>query len=327
MNHAPAQSFSPETAGDLMYTKIPTAYTSDSVKDIMGNLAKNTYDDIDFIYVISENGKLQGEIPIEKLVASTSTTKLKELVVPCKTTVHPHADQEKVVIEAIKHDLEMVPVVDKDEKFLGAVTAEQLIDILHMEHLEDFLVSSGIRGRGSHILNLASGNVLASVKARAPWLIIGLLIGLGLGLITKQFEDALQKNIALVYFVPVIAYIAASAGTQTEAIFVRSVAILKLNIIDYLLKETVTGMLLGLVLGIVGGIGALLISQSHQVAGAVGIAIFLAITVAALLACIIPIVLKSLGRDPALGGGPLATVFQDMISILIYFSIASVLVT
>ncbi len=317
--------FPPETAGGLMVTQLPTAHRTNTVSEVVERISKKKWDDIYFVYVLTQDGKLIGLVPLTILLASPKTKTMDELMIKPLLTLTPETDQEKVVIEAIKLDIEQVPVVDHEDKFLGVVVADRIIDVLHDEHLEDFLRSSGIRGKGSHILELAGGRLIHAVQSRIPWLLVGLGIGLGLSLVSSRFEGSLQKNIALAYFIPVIAYVADSVGTQSETIFIRASTVLKLNLFTYLLKEFFIGSTIGVVLGIIGGIGGALISQSISIGLVVGVSLFCAITVSAVLACVTPICFTALKKDPALGSGPLTTAIQDLISITIYFLVAGML--
>ncbi len=218
-----------------------------------------------------------------------------------------------------------IPVVDGQGNFLGAVTAHSIVDIMHKEHVEDALLTAGIRG-GSNVVKLAAEHTSLIVRSRAPWLIFGLLVGLGLGFISSRFEESLQRTVAIAYFIPVVAYIADSVGTQSEAIAVRALAMLKVNQFAYLFKELLVGLVLGLIVGTLGGIGAMLIASSTKIGIVVALALFVASTIAAVIAALSPIIFKRLGKDPALGSGPLATALQDVISILVYFILATALI-
>lgn len=318
-------SYSPESAGGLMVTSVPIVKSSDTVSDVMKILSGKDWGDVYTVFVLSERETLIGLISVSKILASKKNETAEHLMAKPELTIAPSLSQEKVVIEAIKADIDSVPVVDKEGKLLGVILADKIIDVLHAEHLEYFLRSSGIRGKGSHILELATSNLIFNLKARIPWLIVGLLVGIGLGMIARGFERTLQQNIALAFFIPVIAYIADSVGTQTETIFIRAVSVLKINIFTYLLKELFIGMIIGIFLGVLGGIGAVIISQTLIIGLVVGISLFLAVAIATVLACLIPITFKVFHKDPALGSGPLATALQDILSLSIYFIVATLM--
>lgn len=259
---------------------------------------------------------------MSNLLSAKNDTIAKKLMQPVDESLNPDDDQEKAVYLAIRDDKIAIPVVNKDGALIGAVTAHSIIDVMHDEHVEDTLITAGIRGKTSHIVKLVSERSILIVKTRAPWLMFGLAIGLGLGFISSLFEDALKDTVAIAYFIPVVAYIADSVGTQSEAIAVRALATIKINYWLYLIKEFLVGILLGAIVGALGGLGAALISKNSEIGFVVALALFVACTIAAVLASATPMIFKLFGKDPALGSGPLATALQDAISVTVYFSIA-----
>lgn len=318
------KAFKKETAGNLMTSKVPVVAVSNTVHDVRMLIKEKTFDDSDIIYVISETGELVGSIPISKIVKADKEEVIKDFVSKPPFVANAHTDQEKVVIEAIKNDVQDVPVVDHENHFLGAVTAHHLIDILHEEHLEDFLRSTGIRGRGKRITELITVGVHEVVLARVPWLITGLSIGIGITLLASFFETSLRENITLVFFMPVITYMSAAIGTQSETIFIRAITLLKLRILNYILRELMIGFIIGIVVGIITGFVGYILSSSESVGIVIGVSLVISMTFAPVLAIITPLILKALGRDPAVGSGPFSTAIQDFISLLIYFSIATI---
>lgn len=312
-----------ESVGSILTTNVLVAKAEDELEDLLRAIASADWDDIQYAYVLDSDRKLIGVVDLARFLRAKATKLAKDLMTPPSETIHPHADQEKAVLLAVKGDITAVPVVDSQGVFLGAVVARKIIDVMHQEHLEDALLSSGIRGRGSHITKLATSGYWEVITSRAPWLLFGGLVGLGLGLIASIFEKSLETSVALAYFVPVVAYVADSVGTQSEAIAVRALATFKINYTTYLLRELVVGLVLGAILGSIGAVGAALIGHSMAIGLIVGFSLFVASAVASVLASLIPIIFKTLGKDPALGSGPLATALQDVVSIIIYFLFAA----
>lgn len=315
-------SYPTESIGEIMSTDVPTCHPAETLKEVLEKITGHTWRSVRNVYVVDAAGKLRGYIDMALMIQSDHMKEAGEIMYPIKEFLHPRDDQEKAVYLAVKDDIVTIPVVDIDGHFLGAVTAHTIIDIMHGEHIEDALLTAGVHSHGSSIVKLMSERVGLLVKVRAPWLFVGLLAGLGLGLISSWFEEALQKSIALAYFIPVVAYIADSVGTQAEAIVVRALATVKINPVKYMLKELFVGAVLGAILGALGTMGALAISQEVKVAIVVGLALFFASTIAAVMAVAIPMIFKKLGKDPALGSGPLATALQDLVSVVIYFVLA-----
>lgn len=316
------RTFPTDSVGNILSTDVLTTTQEHKLSDILKDIATSGWDDIGYAYVLDSHRKLIGAVDLARLSKSHANAAVHELMTAVPATVSPHADQEKAVLLTIKSDVTALPVVEHDGTFVGAVVARKIIDIMHQKHLEDALLASGIRGHGSHILKLATSRYREVIKARLPWLIFGAAAGIGLGLIASLFEKTLQDSVALAYFVPVVAYIADSVGTQSEAITVRALATLKIKPGSYMLRELVVGLVLGMTLGIIGGAGGMLISGSFDIGLVVAVSLLFASTIASVLASLIPITFKALGKDPALGSGPLSTALQDVISVLVYFVVA-----
>lgn len=319
--------FAPETIGAVMSSNVPTCGPQTKLSDILRQLATQHWDSVRNVYVIDSNHTLLGFIDMAALIQSDHDVRAKDLMRVPEDILHPNDDQETAVFLAVKDNDVTLPVVDDKGRFQGTVTARSIINIMHTEHIEDALLASGVRrgAGGASITRLATERTSLIVRSRAPWLMVGLVAGLGLGLISSFFEESLQETVALAYFIPVVAYIADSVGTQSEAIAVRALATLKIQHTRYLLKELLVGVSLGLIVGVLGGIGASLIGQSGKIGVVVGLSLFVASTAAAVLASLIPIFFKARGKDPALASGPLATAIQDVLSVIIYFSLALLL--
>lgn len=162
------------------------------------------------------------------------------------------------------------------------------------------------------------------IKLRFPWLVIGLVGGLLASIIVSRFETSLRENIALAFFIPVIAYMSDAVGTQTETIFIRALTDLKFSISKYVFREFWVGAFMGSVMGVLTGMFAYFLSASTRVSFVVGISLFLAMTLATSLACITPLVLRYFKKDPAVGSGPFTTALQDVVSLTIYFLVATI---
>lgn len=164
------------------------------------------------------------------------------------------------------------------------------------------------------------------VGHRLPWLILGLLGGIFTSFIVSRFEHNLSNDIRLVFFIPVIVYMSDAIGTQTETIYIRHLQKGHANFLKYFLKETGLGLSLGAIFGLIIGLFAYYWLHSAQIGLTVGLAMLANVTLAPILATVIPAILYKERSDPALGSGPVATIIQDFISLLIYFVIASLIV-
>lgn len=163
-------------------------------------------------------------------------------------------------------------------------------------------------------------------KSRLPWLVLGLLGGIVASFVVANFEEVLNKNLQLAFFVPLIVYMSSAVGSQTETVYVRNLSKFKLSFWTYMLKESLVGLFLGILFGIAIGIFTNFWLHSSDTALAVGLAMFVNITIAPSVALIVPEILLKEHKDPAVGAGPFMTVIQDIISLLIYFTIATVII-
>lgn len=320
-------SVSLESVGNLITKNVPTVTSSQTAKEILSKLSRHEWDSIAMTYVLSESDELVGEIPIKKLVSASDSTRASELMISPKVVIHEHEDQERIAIEAIAYDLKSMPVRDKEGKFLGAVTGEKIIDVLHEEHLEDFLRSSGISGKGARILDLMTASFWSLIQSRLPWLVVGLAIGLTASVVVSSFEEHISRNIALVFFMPIVAFMSGAIGTQTETVLVRSLTYLKVSIWKYLIKELSLGMMIGAIIGFITGVFAYLISGSVEISSVIVLSLFASMSVATMLGVLVPLMLRALKKDPAVGSGPFITSLQDLISLSIYFTIAAYLLS
>ncbi len=315
-----------ESVGSRMSENVPIFTAHTKFKSIENELFSKAWDSVSTIYVVDEHHKLVGIVDIAKTETSNPDAALADIMAAPPAVLHPRADQEKAVYLAIRDDIVAVPVTDKHGVLLGAVTSHAIIDIMHEEHIEDTMLGAGVRDKHSNVLKLIQARTTLLVRSRTPWLIIGLVLSMMLGLIASFFEETLEKSIALAFFIPVIVYIADSVGTQSSTITVRALAMMKLKYGRYIVKELLVGMVLGVIMGALGAVGAFIISQSMDVALVVALTLLCASTIASVLASAVPITLKSLGKDPAMGSGPLATVLQDILSLVIYFLFAILII-
>ncbi len=164
------------------------------------------------------------------------------------------------------------------------------------------------------------------IEHRIPWLTLGLIGGVFGTLISSRFETLLATHIELVYFIPVIVYMSDAVGTQTETIYIRNLARKQGNFLTYLFKESVLGVALGILFGLALGLFTYFWFKSVDTALTVGLAMCATVAVAPIMAVVIPMLLQKERTDPALGSGPFTTVLQDLITLLIYFAIASVII-
>ena len=269
---------------------------------------------------VCDGDRLVGLVPIERLLAAPAGRAVGELAEPA---VHVRAgvDEELAAARLARNGGRSLAVLDDDGAFVGLVSPSQAVSVLLREHEEDLARLGGFLARTSQARTAAEEPVHRRLWHRLPWLALGLLGAMGSAGIVAAFEEQLSRQVLLAFFIPAVVYMADAVGTQTEALVIRgiSVGVPGRNIV---VRELTTGLIIGVLLGAAFFPFAYLVWGDARVAGTVSLALLGSTATATLVAMALPYAISGLGRDPAFGAGPLATVIQDLLSILIYFAIA-----
>lgn len=315
-----------ETAGSHLVKQVPVARATDTAGDVLSFLPGRLYDSTDAIYIVDNFGCLQGAVRFSHLLAADTASKMNELMVQGLPTASPDDDQEHVAILAIKHNITSVPVVDGQKRLLGVVPPQTLFEILRREHIEDINRMVGIWKDNNRALSAIEASPTRRVRDRLPWLLLGLAGSMIAGSVVAGFGRTLETHISVAFFIPIIVYLADAIGTQTEAVAVRGLSLSHAPFRSLLAGELRTGLLMGLSLGILIFPYVLLTSGDFYLALAVALAVPIAGGFATTIGFLLPWLLSSLGKDPALGSGPVATIIQDVLSLITYFIIVSLLI-
>ena len=307
-----------ETASHHLLRAVPRAGAGDTVSTVFNNIRGHHYESATAIYILDEYRRLLGLVPMVKLIAAQPEEHMSALMRRNIPTAFLNDDQERVAALAVHHSLSAIPIIDNEKQFLGVVPPTSLIRILREEHLEDLHRISGISDKAK-LYSLNDASAVRRAKDRLPWLIVGFLGSMIATLVMSFFEATLHARIAVAFFIPAIVYLADAIGTQTEAITVRGLSLSELSLQQLFLGEFKTGALIGLILGSIAIPVVYIFFGDYRLAIAVGISLFSAGTIASCIGLLFPWLLFKLGKDPALGSGPVATIIQDVLSILIYF--------
>jgi magnesium transporter len=313
----------PETAGRHLARRVPTAAPDATAGEAREQLAGERWEATELLCLVGPAGRLEHIVPLARLLAAPRDARLASLALPATPSVSADADQERVASLAIRHGISAIPVTGAAGRLLGVVPAQALLEVLRHEHVEDLQRLAGITRENLQARHAFEAAPLRALRNRLPWLLIGLAGSSLTALLMAGFEAELDARVTLAFFVPGLVYLADAIGTQTEAIVVRGLSLEHGPIRRLLLGELCTGLLLGLVLGALCALGVFGWLHDARLAAAVGIALVAAGAVAATIGFTFPWALARLGRDPALGSGPLATVIQDVLSLAIYFATAS----
>lgn len=315
--------YPPKTAGGLMTTEFIALNEETSVQEAIEHIRKEAKEyPVYYVYVIDKIKKLVGVLSLRQLILAYPNQKLKEIAQKEVVKVLPRTDQEEVSNLITDYNLMALPVVDKEGKILGIITADDAMEVMEEEASEDITLMSGI----VPVESLVGVPANSMIKARIPWLIIGLTGGIVAAWIIGFFEHTLSSYIILAMFMPVLVYMSDAAGTQSETIVVRAMALEpKFRIKRYLLREVKVGLTLAMICGIIISLAAVLGWGSPLFGLIIGASMFLSILVVIFLATLLPLVLKKMKIDPAMATGPFATVISDIVTLVIYFSVATFL--
>jgi magnesium transporter len=316
-------TFAWDTAAAHVESEIPRARGDTTVAQAIAMLRERRYVAIEAVFVIDAHGGLTGAVTIDALLGAGDTRTLGELVDAEYPRVREHEDQEHVASAALARPAVSVAVVDRDGRLIGAVPARTLLAILRQEHVEDLHRLAGIRREATTCRDALEGPPVRRARHRLPWLLFGLGGSIAAAILMSGFERVLERDVAIAFFVPAIVYLADAIGTQTETIAVRGLSISRLTIRHLLATELRTGLLIGITLAALSFPLVLLTFGNTRLAIAVASAILVAGSVATTVGLLLPWLLQRSGRDPAFGSGPVATIIQDVASLLIYFALAS----
>lgn len=283
----------------------------------------------ELVCVVDEQRRLVGTLAASELLALPDDAVLRRAARRDHPRVAPGVDQEHMASVALHHGVGALPVVDDDGRLVGVVDAATLMNILRREHVEDLHRLAGITretGGSERAREALEAPPLRRVRHRLPWLAVGLVGSMVATLVMARFESALAAKPVLAFFVPGLVYLADAIGTQSEAIAVRGLSLSHARLPQLLGAELRTGALIGLVLALLALPMVWLVFGEWRLAFAVAGALFGASAVASTLGLLLPWALARLGSDPAYGSGPLATIVQDVLSLLIYFGFVSAVV-
>jgi len=315
-----AQPAHPDTAGEHLILRVLHASPHDTAGAVRQRLAAGVQvDSAEAVYLVDPKRHLLGLVPMSRLLRAPAVQILADIATAPVPVVRFGTDQEHVASIAIQHGLTTVPVVDRRGHFAGVVPPLALIEVLRREHVEDLHRLAGIRLEDTRAREAIEAPPMRRARDRLPWLLVGLFGSMLATFIVAGFEASLEARIAIAFFVPGIVYLADAVGTQSEAIAVRGLSLSRLPLARLLAGELRTGLLIGITLAL------LVLGPIWWWFGDIELALAVAVALLAASACAttigfaLPWLLARSGRDPAFGSGPIATIIQDVLSLLIYF--------
>ena len=315
-----------DSAGGLMAKELISVNENWSVLKCLREIRKQAKDitRVHSIYVLNNEEELIGRLSLKDLIMSPSKKKIKQIYIPKVDYVNVNDSGEDVVKLMTKYDLEAIPVVNDNRKLLGRITIDDIVDFIKDEAEEDYLLAAGVSNDVE-----ADDSIFELSKARLPWLILGLLGGLGSVFILESFEEIMASESlrALFFYTPLIAAMAGNVGVQSSAIVVQGLAndLIKGSVFRRLFKEVSLTILNGIILSLlIIGFGQI-INQPVEMSLTISASMICVIVVAALIGTAVPIILNKLDIDPAIATGPFITTGNDVIGILLFFYLAKII--
>ena len=319
-------NYDEDTAGGLMAKELISVNENWSVLKCLREIRKQAKDitRVHSIYVLNKKEELIGRLSLKDLIMSPSKKKIKQIYIPKVDYVNVNDSAEDVAKLMRKYDLEAIPVINDDRQLLGRITIDDIVDFIKDEAEEDYLLAAGVSNDVE-----ADDSIFELSKARLPWLILGLLGGLGSVFILESFEEIMASESlrALFFYTPLIAAMAGNVGVQSSAIVVQGLAndLIKGSVLKRLVKEVSLTVLNGIILSLlIIGFGQI-VNQPIEMSLTISVSMIFVIIVAALIGTAVPIILDKLDIDPAIATGPFITTGNDVIGILLFFYTAKII--
>lgn len=310
-----------DTAGGIMGTEMVTVNENWSMPECLREMRQQAedMDDIYYVYVVDDEERLQGLFPLKKMITSPSISKVKHVMDQDLISCHVDTPIDEVVQMIEKYNLVAVPVVDSIGRLVGQITVDDVMDELREQTDRDYQLASGITEDVE-----SDDTVWKQTRARIPWLLIGMVGGIGTSIILGKF-DVVLANPEIAAFIPLIGGTAGNVGTQSSAIVVQGLANNSLkagNMLRQLFKESLVSIINAVVICLlVFGYNVFVGKPAMQVTASVSISLACVILVASLMGTFVPMTFEKLKIDPAIATGPFISVTNDIIGMFIYMGV------
>jgi magnesium transporter len=312
-----------ESAGRRMQTEfiaVPPSWTVGQTIDYMretDDLPERFYE----LYVVDPAAKLLGAVPLDRLARTKRPVPVSELMEPERHVVRATEDQEEVARRFERYNLVAAPVVDAQDRMVGVMTFDDIVDVIEQEAEEDIKALGGVKGEEE-----LSDSVWTIARSRFNWLLVNLATAFLASSVLGMFEGELQKMVALAVLAPIVASQGGNATTQTMTIAVRALATRELgpsNASRVILRELMVGILNGIAFAVITGVAAYAWFKVPGLGIVIGLAMICNLIAAALGGILIPLALHRLGRDPAVASSPFVTTVTDVVGFFSFLGIAT----
>ena len=319
-----------DTAGSLMTTEFielrPAMTAKRALLTLQQNYRPGQIKDINFIYVTDENHKLMGEVTLQMLILAAPDMLIKDIMTPVDwIKAKSNAPSTEVAKNFEKYDLLNMPVVDNENRLLGIITVDDVVELVRKETTKEIYEIGKMSPMEGEEIRYAYVRSLGLVKRRAGWLIFLLVFDFLTGTVLKTFEHALTNVVALTFFIPMLLDTGGNAGNQTSITIIRGLGtgdVTLKNAWKVIKVESVAAVFMGFIVGAVAFGRAILLQQSLLLALVVGLTMTSIVLLAIMTGIFLPFASKKLGWDPAVLAGPITTSIVDVVGLIIYFKIA-----
>lgn len=321
-------SYPDDSAGSIMTTEFVDIKKEMTVMDAIAHIRKTGVDKetIDTLYVIDSNRKLEGIVPIRKILLSDENLLIEDIMDTNFVYIYTLDDQEDVASMFKKYDYFSMPVTDSENRLVGIITIDDILDIIEEENEEDFAKMNALAPSDEEYLD---SSVYSLAKQRIMWLLILMISATFTGIIIRQYESVLSSVVILASFIPMLMDTGGNSGSQSSTLIIRGLALGELEITDYpkiLWKEFRVSILVGLVLAFINFLRIYLLERVDFIVSlTVCISLFATVVLAKVVGGMLPLIAKKFKLDPAIMAAPLVTTIVDTFALMVYFSTASLL--
>lgn len=312
-----------DTAGGLMAKELVIVNENWTVLTCLRELSRQAedIDEIYYVYVVDDDGILKGTLSLKKMILSPTSAKIINIYQPDAMSVHTDEEDEEVAHIMEKYDLVAIPVVDSIGRLVGRITIDDVVDVIRDEAEKDYQMASGLTEDVE-----ASDSIWLQIRARLPWLLIGLVGGILSAMVISVHEDGLKDIPAMAFFIPLITAMAGNVGVQSSAIIVQGLASNSLgfeSVFSRLMRELGGSFVNGITCSLLLFLYNYFTGESYELMMTVSVALFAVIIFASIFGTLIPLMLDKFKIDPALATGPFITTLNDIVGLMIYLGIGA----
>ena len=314
-----------DTAGGLMGTEMIVVNENWSMPKCIDEMRKQAeeMDEIYYVYVVDDDERLRGVLPLKRLITNPSVSKIKNVMKKEPISVLDTDPVEEVSLTINKYTLVALPVVDSIGRLVGRITIDDVMDQIQEQHDRDYQLASGISQDVE-----TSDNVILQTAARLPWLLIGMIGGLGNSVLLGGFESSFAANPKMALFIPLIGGTGGNVGIQSSAIVVQGLANNSLkqgNVWKQIVKESAVSLINASIISLVVFIYNFFMLNNRAITASVSLSLFAVVMFASIFGTLVPMTLDRFKIDPALATGPFISITNDIIGMMIYMFITAAL--